>query len=656
MKAIYKSVALLFGAMSMFSSCEDFLTRDPQDSFLLKDYLVDDEALEKYTTQIYGPLTWNGFDDKFSWCVGELYSGNVYHNFSDEGQFHFMSFTNTNAHIQDGYRSLYGVIAKCNHIINEVPAIAIENGLSAEVLNKVLGEAHMFRGMAYFYLAEYWGPSPIVLNNSQDIANDVASQIPRADRKSLYALIEKDWMEAFNLLPADRQPDNKVWKASAAGMLAKLYVTMASCIYPTADAGAYICDNYSEKYQNAINWANQCLALTGETLDSDYDKMFWPGAESQEILFALRFKQGVYAQGCSRQIQFARSMHLAGGGDAYGGEKGLTTLLFNSYEKGDLRLDGTAYYNKNDKDWYDYKNKAWTKNEANDAQTLKEMNANTGHSYDLYDGSKYYYFLNPNKSIAEENRVFGNEPNSAIFNHCRKFIYSVRPQVSPFSINLTIPMLRIADVLLLRAEAMMGLENPDVNNPSTAGLADINKVRARAGLPAVDKCSFCLLEPSVSLGDHASTTVQDENGVDQTITANCDLYYPSYNLMMERRHEFALENQCWLDIKRLYYRNPEVAKKYIEHQDRAYTFVEKYNSDVVIAQQKSDFQRADLVYKLSVQANHINKTYSVQSPEGVIKIDKLQFYLPVPSVVPQTGSFAQIIDCSEQIKTGTYAY
>ena len=64
MKAIYKSVALLFGAMSLFSSCEDFLTRDPQDSYLLEDFLNSDAKLSDYTKQVCGPLTWNGFDDK----------------------------------------------------------------------------------------------------------------------------------------------------------------------------------------------------------------------------------------------------------------------------------------------------------------------------------------------------------------------------------------------------------------------------------------------------------------------------------------------------------------------------------------------------------------------------------------------------------------
>ena len=113
MKAIYKSAALLFGAMSLFSSCEDFLTRDPQDSYLLDDYLNSEDRLDSYTRQVRGPMTWFDYEQKFSWCVGEIYSGNVYHNYGDEGEFHFMSFGSNNANIANAYTSLYAILPLC---------------------------------------------------------------------------------------------------------------------------------------------------------------------------------------------------------------------------------------------------------------------------------------------------------------------------------------------------------------------------------------------------------------------------------------------------------------------------------------------------------------------------------------------------------------
>ncbi len=653
MKAIYKSAALLFGAMSFFSSCEDFLTRDPQDSYLLEDYLNTDAKLDGYTRQICGPLTWNGFDDKFSWCVGELYSGNVYHNFADEGQFHFMTFTPNNAHISNGYTSLYSVIAKCNHIINDIPEVARKNGLSSAAVNKAIGEAKMYRGMAYFFLAEYWGASPIILKNKETVSGDRAPEVTKADRKSLYTLIEKDWMEAYTLLPETRQPGCRVWKASALGMLSKLYVTMASCQANLTEPGSYKCPDPNAYYQKAVKYGKMCLDLCGNYMEQgyeNYDRMFQPGTESPEILFGLLFEQGVYAQGCSRQIQFARSKFVAGGGNAYGGEKGLTSVLFDSYDKkNDIRLHATSYY--------------WGADDLyTDTKTKEDALAYRGHYYTMNDNSIYYYFLNPNKSLtkAERDYFFGNEPVSAVFNHCRKFVYGVRPVDSEFSIDLTIPLLRTADVNLLIAEALMGIKEKDVTLTTSDSevLKYVNNVRKRAGLGDVEggKIAFCLPDTVDHNADVAEALIQDPDGNDVTITESCDKINVSYDLMLERRHEFALENQCWLDIKRLYYRNPSQAVDYIKTQGREIIYGEKFGSQIPAAQKRSDYQRQYLIHALSVRAHEVNPTYAEQASEGVIEYDNIQFFLPTPASVPNTANFTKIVDYSAQITNNQYPY
>jgi hypothetical protein len=649
MKAIYKSAALLFGAMSLFSSCEDFLTRDPQDSYLLNEYLNSDERLDGYTRQVRGPMTWFGYEEKFSWCVGEVYSGNVYHNYGDEGEFHFMSFGNNNANISNAYTSLYAVIAKCNHIINEVPKIAQENNLSKAAIDKCVGEALMYRGMAYFFLAEYWGASPIVLHNAETISGDLASQVTKADRKSLYTLIEKDWKEAYEKLPENQQPGCRAWKASASGMLAKLYVTMASCQTQLDDKGSYVCPDPNGYYNMAIEQADITLKLCKfmEEGYEAYDAMFQPGTFSKEILFALLFEQGPYGAGSPRQVQFARSTFVANGPDAWGGEKGLTTMLFDSYDKkNDIRLKATSYYFGADDSY-------------TDALTKADAAAGGGHFYIMNNGAKYYYFLNPNKSLtqSERDQYFGSEPNSAVFNHCRKFVYGVKPLDNQMSIDLTMPLLRVADVYLLRAEAKMGIEtNGNVENPSTAGIEDVNVVRTRAGLEAIKKIAFCEPDSVAGNGNVAEATVQDPDGNDHTITASCDIYYPTYDLMLERRHEFALENQCWLDIKRLYYRNPEAAVYYIKSQDRGFIYGEKFGSEIAIPQKRADFQRQCLIHDLSVKAHAINETYGEQGAEKQIQYDKLQFFLPTPASVPNTANYQTVTDYSEQILNGSYKY
>lgn len=648
MKAIYKSAALLLGAMSFFSSCEDFLTRDPQDSYLLEDYLNSDKRLDDYTKQVRGPISWFQYEEKFSWCVGEVYSGNVYHNFGDEGEFHFMSFDQNNAHIGNALNSLYGVIAKANYIIDVVPEVAQKNGLSKSAIDRCVGEAKMYRGMAYFFLAEYWGSAPVVLHNTTTISNDRAFDVTRADRKTLYTLIEKDWKDAYGLLPDDQQPGCRAWKASATGMLTKLYVTMASCQEEPSDEGGYKCPDPAEFYNKAIEMGKATLDLCDflEQGYEAYDAMFQPETYSKEILFALLYEQGAYGAGSPRQVQFARSKFVAGGGDAWGGEKGLCTTLFDSYDKqNDIRLHATAYYFGADDDY-------------SDSKTKNDMAAGTGHYYMMNNGAKYYYFMNPNKSLTPDERDdnFGSEPNSAVFNHCRKFVYGVKPLDNQMSINLTMPLLRVADVYLLLAEAEMGKEAKDVTASTTAGVDYVNIVRQRAGLSKIEKIAFCEEDTMAGNGNVAFATVDDPDGNPVEIEASCDKYYPTYDLMLERRHEFALECQNWLDIKRLYYRDKAAAIRYIVTQDREYIFGEKFGSVVAAPQKRSDFQRICLIHDLSVKANAINSTYPVQEEEKTIQTDKAQFFLPFHATVKQTANFKTVRDYSDQILDGSYQY
>lgn len=643
-----------FSDQALASSFDNF------DSAQIVKSLSSEEDVDKFVKSIFGPFSWQGFD-KFSWLAGDVLSGNVYQEFFDEGQFLTLQLSPYNSYVNNGFQSLYGVIAKCNQIINELPAACKANDIDIDVVNRVIGEAKMYRGLAYFYLTEYWGAVPLVLKSERKSFSTLSiygACNPRnnvkADRATLYTQIEKDWHQAYDLLPDSRQKGCRPWKASAAGMLTKLYVTMASCQTEIEGDNNYVCADPNEMYKKAIDWANKTLGLV-IFVDYDYDKLFWPNSESPEIIFALNFEEGEYGAGSSRQIEFARSKHVAGGGNAYGGEKGLTVMLFNSYEKGDIRLDATAYYNKADKDWYDFSDSSWVINSSRDKETLYDAEHGTGHYYEMYDGSRYYYFLNPNKSLSKSDRdqFYGNEPLSPVLNNCRKFVYGMKLSENEFSAPITFPVLRTADVYLLLAEAKMGLESLDVASESTAGLEEVNTIRERAGLPSVDKIAFCVPD-EVYLNAHmGSVVVNDKYGYEMEISASCDQYYPTYDLMMERRHEFALEGQNWLDIKRLYYRNPDAAKNYIMSQDRSYKFGVKYGFDIAGPKSKSDFQRQELIHKLSQQAHEISYSYTYEQPEVIINYDNIPWMLPIPASFPAKEG---AMNFKEKILNGTYPY
>ena len=626
--------AALLGTLAL-TSCDDFLDKGSKDSLEVAQYLTSEDNIKSFTYQLYGPYTWNTYETKFSWCANELTVGNVYHNYGDEGQFFFLTFDNTNANLLDGYQGLYGVISRCNMLINEMPSVASSNGVSQEVINRALGEAYMFRGLAYFLLTEYWGETYLVLNNSNDIATDKSFDIPKASRAVLYSQVEKDWAMALQLLPADRWGNNgeRATKVSAYGMLSKLYLTMASAACPSTSTTDHPFDvaatGYDEAtlYQMAVNYATAAInsgayfdnsSLAYSTIDDRancIEQIFWPQTYNKENLFSLCFEQGPYGAGSARQVQFARSKYLDGGDDYYGGEKGLTVSLFNSFDQqNDARLQCTSYFTL----------------EPNDKVLTGRKPA-----YKLYDGSTYYYYYNPNKSFGTGNQPYGSEPDGPVLNHCRKFVYSV-PLTNKFSAPLTMAFLRTADLYLIIAEAQKALQTGGaaVATKTEAGNEWINLVRQRAGLDALtDAVALYDTDPSYEV----SVDYDGENFGSYTA------YSDTYDLFEERRHEFALECQNWLDLKRIYYRNAEMATEFLERQDRGWTFgVAKGESK---ATQRSQYRRQK-------ENNMIDNALTAETG---IDVSKVQWFFPLPSSITLRGNTTVYTDVNA-VKAGQYPY
>ncbi len=585
----YKIIIIGLLALS-FTSCKDFLDKPSEDTLSMKDYCKTEGELNSLTAVLYGGLTWNGYSDKFAWCAHELMSGNVYHEFGDEGQFFFINFNNTNPIMANGYQSLCGVVSRANSLINDMPELAKENGLSDDLIKRAVAEAKMYRGMAFFLMTELWGEVPVVLNNAKVISENLSEKIPRAQRGFIYELIEKDWLYAAEYLPAERWGEGwRVTQWGAKGMLAKLYLTMASC---QNDYAQYTCPDPNGYYQKARDYANEVLAANG--LEPQYKDIFTIRGYSSESLFALQFNDGPYGVGSSRQVQFGRSKIWNGNLDVYGGGKGLTVTLFNSFGIKDTRKKETSLYN----------------------------DGTDNPKYTLYNGKQYIYYINPSQQFVIE-PPYGTEDVGYTLNGVKKYVYGYTPTGNYFSCPMTHDFLRVADVMLIVTEAEMylsGATGVADESAASAALIPLNKVRQRAGLDPVSSIAMCIPETP----DPISAEYTDEGG--NVLTANYMEYLPTYDLMLERRWEFALESQTWLDMKRLYYRDRVAAERFVKEQDRAWAYKPALGLDHP-ALVKDDYQRQHEMYLMT-------KDYpeeSRQADEKKVYYEDLKWFLPLPN-------------------------
>ncbi|SMB97898.1 RagB/SusD domain protein [Hymenobacter roseosalivarius DSM 11622] len=304
-----------------------------------------------------------------------------------------------------------------------------------------LGEAEFLRALYYFYLVRAYGDVPLVLTPAQSPAE--VANITRTPMAEVYAQIVKDLTAAIPKLPASYTGNDvgRATKWSATALLAKVYLTMGDM-------------------PNAATQARAVLAGSGKSLWPNYGDNFNVDKENgQESLFEVQYKSGLNTfslDGPGSAINqfwgarfYGSPFVVSGGGYGFNiPEK----EFVDGYEAGDLRKPVTVFV----------------------------------------PGDKY-----PDGQV-QPARLQG-APNG--FN-VRKFYAGQLSTVWDSPLN--VPVLRLAEVFLILAEAAPG---------SADGLAAINRVRNRAGLPAL-------------------TSVTKEA------------------VLKERRYELAFEMDRWYDLKR----------------------------------------------------------------------------------------------------------
>jgi hypothetical protein len=319
---IFLGVLLLFAT----SCAKDFLTVDPVDSRVLDNFYKNEAEVQASTAVLYSPRPWYNWVYGVQWQVGDLASGDMYHTWSEEGQFFFFSFSNTNGPLQRAWVDLYRVNSWCNSVINDMPIYATKNGVSETVINAAVGEARFIRAWVYFLMTEYWKDVPIIANGSELIKSG-NMMMPRNTQNNIYEFIRRDLEFAEINLPGKypEAQNGRATKWAAKGLMAKLYLTM----------GAH---GDAQYYTLAKQYAQEVISNPdGFGLNPDYGQLFTiAGNNNKESLFALQcLGAGGYSEGSPRTVILARSSVTAD--VAWGGGKGATIDYVNNIEAGDLR-------------------------------------------------------------------------------------------------------------------------------------------------------------------------------------------------------------------------------------------------------------------------------------------------------------------------------
>jgi starch-binding outer membrane protein, SusD/RagB family len=304
-----KNIKLLigFGALiaTISTGCnKDFFNRPPENQLTVGTYYQTVAQVQASTDILYA-APWFGLNGKAFLAMGDLQSGNAACYAGTDGSFdafRSMSEGNATQTVQSSWNALFTVVAQANELLINLPGAA--TAVPVSVVNNALGEAHLMRGLAYFYLVRQFGNVPIITNPTADAST--FSTVPTNPVTDVYKFITMDLAFAeANCTPGVANTGHAS-SNSASGILAKVYL-------------------YEQQYDSARIEAEKAInsgefGLVGLDAPGTYTSMFeLSGNNCKESMIALQWTSNAgYGYGNQIQSVVAANSTITGTGDGYG--------------------------------------------------------------------------------------------------------------------------------------------------------------------------------------------------------------------------------------------------------------------------------------------------------------------------------------------------
>ena len=438
MKSILNKIGIILTSAVLASSCS--LDRYPLTSFS-EETFYDDEANVKlaliglYRGGIQLGVDYNSSD----WWA---YSATILLDGVSDMGYDRRGFNNnlgkltcgqineTNGWVKDLYQKSYKRISACSRFIEGLDKM---NSQNAE-MERMKAEARFIRAVQYFQLASYYHDVPLV---KTVLTLEESNSVTKSSRAEVLQYAAEELEAVAKILPRHKDlagsERGRATAQAALGYLARTYLV-------------------KEDYQKAAAACKQIMDYGDNTIDPDYQKLFYPsGAESNEHIFAVQYVDDLAGIGLPQHAWPIKD----GGWCLVNG----TNHLFEAYDF--LNGDPFSY------------------------EDFRFNKANFGENRDprldytlLYDGTIFrgtVYECDPETTAADK---IGPGQTTQTGYLLRKFFdEGWSGDINAYGNN--VPLVRYADILLMYLEAEL-----KAGTPITQALLDetINKVRGRASV------------------------------------------------------------------------------------------------------------------------------------------------------------------------------
>lgn len=462
----------------LFTACKkDFLNRSPQDAYSNSSLWTSASDAAAALAGVYNGQGWSYGDDGYGWASAtwivylDCVTDNAYSQYPWEG---FQAYGSGTINPSTGDASAYNytAIQRANFFLANIGKTPMDATLKANYIAQV----KFIRAYEYFVMSQLYGDVPLVTASLTPEEANVLARTPKADVVKF--ILTELAAAATDLSATNTSGDGHITQGAALALKARVEL-------------------YNADYTDAIADCQAVMKL-GYTLYPSYTDLFRMTAQANnpEIIASMQYVENPSAN--ANGVLGVMPSNSSGGWSSIDP----TQSLVDSYEmdNGKPITDPTSGYDATNP--YANRDPRLAATILYPGAPFKQAGASAVTYYDPLDSSSPDYYASGNNT----------SPSAYVV---KKFTSNLSDFDNLFQSGLNMTVIRFAEVLLTDAEAKI-----EANQIDATVYADINAVRKRAGMPAVDQSVY-----------NSQTTLR-------ALVRN------------ERRVEFAFEGLRWFDIQR----------------------------------------------------------------------------------------------------------
>lgn len=230
MKRYISKITSLLITLLVVASCEDFLANNGPRTELTKSAVFESDATANAAMLgVYNQMIFSGFASGgpnsatylLSMSSDELTNYNKTASGLPVQEFNDNAIESTNPLVLSLWSETYQYIYKANAIME---GLSSSTRVTETLRSRLMGEAKFVRAFSHFYLVNLFGDVPIITSTDYK-ANSI---VPRAPANEVYDQIQRDLIDAEELLPPDYSFSNnervRATRSAASALLARVFL------------------------------------------------------------------------------------------------------------------------------------------------------------------------------------------------------------------------------------------------------------------------------------------------------------------------------------------------------------------------------------------------------------------------------------------------